>query len=253
MIKKIDLEIKNSMYDGVHDQAAHYIDELDHINTQPLDKKREYNLAKQIRELENEKKLEHPAGKELVERNLRLVKSIVNEYYNKIPNYVEYSEILQEGVFGLLVAVINYDCDFIKEEHKKKGRTEGYRFSTYATNWIKNHIIEFYKGENKNSLNKEVAEDVELIKIIENEERKDVGGNIENIEIKQNIHGSINRLSRRERKIIKLRYGIDSSSTYTLQEVADQMDITRERVRQIEHASLRKLGNMSKIEELRKT
>ncbi len=253
MIKKnIDTEAENSEFDYIREQTVHYIDGLDDIYTEPLGRKREYNLAKQIRDLEKERRIQHPAGKELVERNLRLVKSIANEYYKKTPNHIDYSDILQEGIFGLLVAVINYKCDFIKDEHKKEGRTEGYRFSTYATNWIRNSISRFYRNEDKNSLNKDVAEGIELIKIIENKNVKKVDENIEENEIKELICKSIENLPNREKKIIKLRYGIEHSSIYTLEEVAEQIGVTRERVRQLEKISLKKLRNMSKMQELTK-
>ena len=270
----------------VDDPVRLYLKEIGRVPLLTSD--REHELAELMAEGDIE------AKKALVEANLRLVVSIAKRYVGRGMFFLD---LIQEGNLGLMKAVDKFDY------------TKGYKFSTYATWWIRQaitraiadqartiripvHMVEtihkvsrysrqLLQEYGREATAEEIGEKMgmsaekvrEIMKIAQDpvsletpigeEEDSHLGDFIQDEDtpapadaasqtiLREVIERELHTLTPREEHVIKLRFGLYDGRTRTLEEVGQEFNITRERIRQIEAKALRKLRHPSRARHLK--
>jgi len=280
-VQKLDLSVEPSL-----DSLRLYLREIGKVQLLTADQ--EVYLAKRIERGDME------AKRQMIEANLRLVVSIAKSYLGRGLSFLD---LIQEGSLGLIRAVEKFD-------HRR-----GYKFSTYATWWIRQAVtraiadkartirIPVHMVEKLNKVvhierhlvqrlgreprpdeiafeldmtTEEVREilrmaqhPVSLEKPIGEEEESELGDFVQDdlaespfdtasLSLRrEDIERALFSLPERERKVIELRYGLTGEPPYTLEEVGQAFGVTRERIRQIENNTLKKLESLPEAQGLK--
>ena len=230
----------------------------------------------------------------LVEANMRLVINIAKNYHSAL---VPFEDLVQEGAIGLMTATERYDP------------SRGYRFSTYATHWVKQaisrasdnkarairvpaHVSETLRkiertrasllrqegeepsveviaralgmttrkvatylaaGQDPVSLDMLVGEEenTSLASLINDKTAADPEDELIRREVETELETILGTLNDRERTVMRRRLGFDDEEAHVLQEIGVEMNISRERVRQIEAQALRHLRAIANRRRLR--
>ncbi len=283
-LENIELAVPEGI--SIEDPVRMYLKEIGKVPL--LSAEEEKELAMRM------EKGDEDAKKRLAEANLRLVVSIAKRYVGRGMLFLD---LIQEGNLGLIKAVEKFD-------YKK-----GYKFSTYATWWIRQaitraiadqartiripvHMVETinklirvqrqllqelgrepYPEEIAEKMNLPVDRVREIQKIsqepvsletpIGEEEDSHLGDFIQDDNVpvpseaaaetmlKEQLDEVLKTLTEREKKVLRLRFGLDDQRARTLEEVGKEFDVTRERIRQIEAKALRKLRHPSRSRKLK--
>ena len=278
---EIDLTVEPSL-----DSLRLYLREIGRVPL--LTAGMEIDLAKRI------EKGDMRAKRQMIEANLRLVVSIAKGYLGR---GLAFLDLIQEGSLGLVRAVEKFDY------------RKGFKFSTYATWWIRQaiaraladkartiripvHVVEklnkIGRAERKlvtelgreptpeeiaavtgidpeevDQIKRSAQAPVSLEKPVGDEEESEFGQFIADeraespyeraaeVLTKEALREALENLSYRERRVLELRYGLGGEHPRTLDEVGRTFNVTRERIRQIENQSLKKLQSLAEAQKLR--
>jgi RNA polymerase primary sigma factor len=278
---KLDLSVEPSL-----DSLRLYLREIGKVPLLTADQ--EVYLAKRI------ERGDMSAKRQMIEANLRLVVSIAKSYLGRGLSFLD---LIQEGSLGLIRAVEKFDY------------RKGYKFSTYATWWIRQAVTRAIADKARTiripvhmveKLNKvvhierqlvqrlgreprpdEIAEELEMTteevreilrmsqlpvsleKPIGEEEESELGDFVEDESAespfdtatlslrREDVEHALSALPERERQVIELRFGLSGAQPCTLEEVGRAFGVTRERIRQIENNTLKKLESLPEAQGLK--
>jgi RNA polymerase primary sigma factor len=279
-VPKLDLSVEPSL-----DSLRLYLREIGKVDLLTADQ--EVTLAKRI------ERGDMSAKTAMIEANLRLVVSIAKSYLGRGLSFLD---LIQEGSLGLIRAVEKFDY------------RKGYKFSTYATWWIRQAVTRAIADKARTiripvhmveKLNKVVHIERQLLQRLGREPRPDeIGAELEmsTEEVREilrmsqlpvslekpigeeesqlgdfvpddmaespfdtttlslrreDVQRALDSLPERERLVIELRFGLRGEQPYTLEEVGQAFGVTRERIRQIENNTLKKLETLPEAQGLR--
>jgi RNA polymerase primary sigma factor len=280
-IPKLDLSVEPSL-----DSLRLYLREIGKVDLLTADQ--EVSLAKRI------ERGDMSAKTHMTQANLRLVVSIAKAYLGRGLTFLD---LIQEGSLGLIRAVEKFDY------------RKGYKFSTYATWWIRQavtraiadkartiripvHMVEklnkvvhierqLVQRLGREPLPEEIATELEITteevreilrmsqlpvsldKPIGDDDESELGDFVPDDQAespfdtaslslrRHDVQKALDSLPERERLVIELRYGLNGEQPYTLEEVGQAFGVTRERIRQIENNTLKKLETLPEAQGLK--
>ena len=205
----------------------------------PITQEQELTLATRARQGDTE------ARNQLIHTHLRMVVNIARQYLR--PD-VEMLDLIQEGNIGLIKAVDKFDP------------TQGNRLSTLAFYWVNKQIQRFLDHEPDDlvSLDMEIYDGSETLLLSDTIEDKGtiLGGptipHIDTVmeyeEMQSKVREMLSRLSERERKVLRLLYGIDLRRSYTVSEVARMLRVSKVRVCQLRDRALTRMHDTGVIQ-----
>ena len=174
------------------------------------------------------------AREKLIEHNLRLVAHIVKKYYSSNKNQ---EDLVSIGTIGLIKAIDSYDV------------SNGTKFATYASKCLQNEILMYFRAQKKTSCEVSINETIDIDKdgnpltysdIIYCDDT--IADDIElKIYSKKAISIIENALTKRERQIIVLRFGLNNRPPITQREIAEMLGISRSYVSRIEKSAIEKI------------
>lgn len=174
------------------------------------------------------------AREKLIVHNLRLVAHIVKKYYITCKNQ---EDLISIGTIGLIKAVDSFDS------------ANGARFATYAGRCLQNEILMYFRSQKKTQCEVSLSEPIDVDKdgnpltyidiiSVDDTIAEDIFVKITSAQAKRFIQEG---LSKRERQIIVLRYGLSGETPLTQREIADGLGISRSYVSRIEKGALQKI------------
>lgn len=284
-----EADAENSVAESRDPDLGNYLNRLTRCAL--LSPEQEVVLAQRVKQGGSQAKM---ARAKLIEANMRLVIAVAKAYR---ASGIALEDLIQEGAIGLMTATERFDW------------RRGYRFSTYATQWIRQAIGRAVDNKSKSiRLPAHVSESLRKIERVRAEYRRETGeeattdvivsrtgmttrkvtmlmqtlaepvsldmpvGDEDNTslgsllhdktapdpeailvsaELRSEIHIILNTLDEREKVIVRKRFGFDGEETYVLQQIGEELAISRERVRQIEASALRKLRTLARQRQLR--
>jgi len=261
LLETVDDEVRPETRDTSRANLAVYLKEVGRIPI--LDREAEHALARRVQAGDAEAKAK------LIEANLRLVVHIARRYMNR---GLALQDLIEEGNLGLIRAVEKFDPD------------RGTRFSTYATWWLANQArtirlpvhVELLLGRyqrEQQRLTQELGRPPTLDEVagalgmppeqvaeleeirrppvpLEAAAGRATGDRSADAAVGRlfqkgnEFKGLLDDLAENERRVLRLRFGLDGGEPQTLEAIGQQLGLTRERIRQIEEAGLRKLRAM---------
>lgn len=288
-VQKLRSEMKNSKGErkkNIKEEIENYNGRLGNLNVKYDITSEE--LFKTCADIELGQRIIELSKNDLVESNLRLVVSIAKKYINR---GLMFSDLIQEGNIGLMKAVEKFEYQ------------RGYKFSTYATWWIRQaitraiadqartiripvHMIETIHKINRTQrrlvqeLGREPTEaeigsetgfssdkirkilkiaqepisletpvgddDSHLRDFLEDDKMASPPEMINQMNLKEQLGSVLSTLTDREARVVEMRFGLADGNEHTLEEVGQEFQVTRERIRQIEAKALRKLKKKSR-------
>lgn len=201
------------------------------------------DIRSKIREIKNTKKKNPVVAKKMEDELIVSLAYLVHSVVFRYKRFDNYEDLYQEGMFGLMKAVRQYNSD------------TSFHFTRYAMWWIKARVVRSIKKLNlitvsgisgDENMRYFIQYDIKENDIVDDSDPEKNAILSESID---HLTTAINVLPEKHQQIIKMRFGLNSNKEHNLQELGNEMDMTREGIRQLEHRILNKLKNNNTFNE----
>jgi RNA polymerase sigma factor (sigma-70 family) len=187
-----------------------------------------------IKAVNQKKKINLIIAKKMEDALIISLEYLVHSVIFKYKRFDNYEDLYQEGMIGLIKAVQRYNTD------------TSFHFTRYALWWIKARVMRSIKKLNLVTISGDSKmryfmqydiKEHDLIDISDPEQKAILMEEIDN------LNNVIETLPNKHQQIIKMRYGLKDTKEYNLQDLGDELEMTREGIRQIEHRIIKRLKN----------